>query len=503
MTHATGNLAAIDLGSNSFHMLIARVVDGQIRPVDRLREWVQLAAGLDENNALSEQAQERAIAALERFGQRLRDLPPSAVRAVGTNTLRKARNAKEFLRRARKALGHPIKIIPGSEEARLIYVGVAHSFFEDRRRRLVIDIGGGSTECILGAGFTAERAASLYMGCVSYTAEFFPGGKIRPQRFKRAEVAARLEMQNIEQEFLGAGWERSVGASGTILAIEEVLRTAGWTDRGIDRAGLRGLRKELVAAGSTHALALPGLRADRARVLPGGLAILTAIFDSLGIEELRVSSGALREGLLHDLLGRIQDEDVREETIRRLTARYHVDEDQAARVERTALSLLEPSLAAWNLEREHSERYLRWGARLHEIGLAISHSGFHKHGAYLVANSDLPGFSLGGKQNLAALIRGHRRKLSPAIFEALQPSRAERAIKLCLLLRLAVLLNRSRSPRSLPEVSLRVKKRSLGLTFPEGWLEDQPLVTEDLEREARYVEALGFKLPFRGEGGEP
>ena len=492
-----GTYAAIDLGSNSFHMLIARVVDGEITPVDRLREWVQLGAGLDEKNRLRPEAESRALACLERFGQRLQDHPASAVRAVGTNALRKARNSASFLARARLALGHPIKIIPGSEEARLIYLGVARSFFDDSHRRLIVDIGGGSTECILGTGYEVERTASLYMGCVSFTETYFAGGKIRPQRMKKAVIAARLEMQNIERDYLARPWSRAVGASGTILAIEEVLRRAGWTDRGINREGLFRLRDALLAAGQVEQLRLPGLRADRAVVLPGGVAILLAIFESLGLEEMLTSHGALREGLLYDLVGRLGDEDVRERTIERFMERYRVDREQAERVDRTAQGLLGQVLEVWQLDAAYARRNLRWAACLHEIGLAVSHSGFHKHGAYLVANSDMAGFSLGGQQTLSALIRGHRRKLTPAIFESLQPARARRAFRLCLLLRLAVLLNRSRTSRPLPTIRLKARKKGVRLTFPEGWLEEHPLVQADLEQEARAWATMGLQLECR------
>ncbi|MDQ7007234.1 MAG: exopolyphosphatase [Acidobacteriota bacterium] len=492
-----GTFAAIDLGSNSFHMLIARVVDGEITPVDRLREWVQLGAGLDEKNRLRPEAERRALACLQRFGQRLQDHPASAVRAVGTNALRKARNAEGFLDRARQALGHPIKIIPGSEEARLIYLGVAHSFYDDAHRRLIVDIGGGSTECILGTGYDVERTASLYMGCVSFTEAYFPGGKIRPQRMKKAVIAARLEMQNIERDFLDRPWSRAIGASGTILAIEEVLRRAGWTDRGVSREGLEKLREALLAAGQAEQVRLPGLRADRAAVLPGGVAILLAIFESLGLEEMLTSHGALREGLLYDLVGRLSDEDVRERTIERFMERYRVDREQAGRVDRTAQDLLGQVLEAWQLDEAYARRNLRWAASLHEIGLAVSHSGFHKHGAYLVAHSDMAGFSLGGQQTLSTLIRGHRRKLTPAIFEPLQPSRAQRALRLCLLLRLAVLLNRSRTSRPLPPIRLKVRKKGLRLAFPEGWLEGHPLVQADLEQEVRAWAALDLHLEYR------
>jgi exopolyphosphatase/guanosine-5'-triphosphate,3'-diphosphate pyrophosphatase len=487
-------LAAVDLGSNSFHMVIARVVDGELHIVDRHRERVQLAAGLDEDKRLSQDAQRRSLACLERFGERLRDLPKRQVRAVGTNTLRKAKNARPFLERGRDALGHRIEIISGAEEARLIYLGVAHSFFDAASRRLVIDIGGGSTECILGEGFEPLRASSLYMGCVSFTSEFFPGGKIDRERMAQAENAARLELQTIEEEFRGIGWDACVGASGTILAIREVLRINDWSPAGITHQGLRRLRKELIKNGQTKRLSLAGLPEDRAPVIPGGLAILTATVESLGIEEMRASTGALREGLLHDQLGRIRHEDIRHRTVRRYMERYQVDERQAERVEATALQLLEQVADDWKLPADRGRRFLSWASRLHEIGQAISYSGYHKHGAYLLAHADLPGFSLEGQRMLAAMVLSHRRKFSKAMFAALPSSRAWQGSRFSILLRLAVLLNRGRHDEAPPKTRAKAKKKTLWLYFPDGWLEARPLTRLDLEREQRTLAGAGFRL---------
>ncbi len=489
-------VAAVDLGSNSFHLLIAHVVDGELHPVDRLREWVQLAGGLDEKSRLTKPARERALACLSRFGQRLRDLPEGRVRAVGTNTLRKAKNAEEFLLEAREALGHPIKIVSGEEEARLIYLGVSQRVFDDETPRLVVDIGGGSTECILGTGFEPQRAESLYMGSLSYTKSFFPEGVITEKAMRDAELAARLEMQNIERPFRELGWQQSVGASGTILAFGEILQAMGWAKRGVTLAGLRKVRKALLKAGRIDAIELSGVRDDRAAVLPGGLAILVAIFESLGIEEMVLSSGAIREGLLYDLLGRMQSRDTRDRTIHILEERYRIDRTHARRVEEGALSLLERVAESWGLDRKIAERYLRWAARLHEIGLAISHSGFHKHGAYIVTHSVMPGFSVGGKKTLAALILAHRRKFGAQLFETLPSRRAERTFRLAVVLRLAVLLNRSRSQAALPRLSVSARKRSLALGFPSGWLDEHPLTRVDLEREAKILAGAGIRLAF-------
>lgn len=487
--------AAVDLGSNSFHSVIARHrADKELRIVDRVRERVQLAAGLDADKRLSGAAQQRALAALERLGQNLRHMPSDRVRAVGTNALRRARNARPFLRLAEAALGHRIEIISGQEEARLIYLGVAHST-EHQGRRLVVDIGGGSTECILGEQFEVRRADSLHMGCISYTLRHFSGGELKKSTLRRATIAARLELQSIERRVRTMGWDACIGASGTIRAIEEILRVNGWSENGITPAGLRRLRKALVAAGSVEALSLPGLKPDRAQVLPGGYAILQAVFDSFGVEHMTSSAFALREGVLHDLIGRGQDENVREGTIRRFVARYDVDVEQAKRVEQTALRLLERVLLAWELEGPFASEVLRWAASLHEIGTDVAYSSYHKHGAYLIQNSFMPGLSTDEQEVLATLVRMHRRKL-PAVEDIpdLPPLGLTRILRLSVLLRLAVLLNRSRSPDPLPAFLLEASVGSLRLVFAERYLEEHPLTFADLQAEAALLRVRGFEL---------
>jgi exopolyphosphatase/guanosine-5'-triphosphate,3'-diphosphate pyrophosphatase len=493
------SVAAVDLGSNSFHMVVARVVDDtHFHTLDRLRERVALAAGLDEQRRLGEKAQARGIACLERFGQRLRELPLDRVRAVGTSALRQAENAREFLPAAQAALGHPIEIIAGTEEARLIYLGVSHSVADDRGRRLVIDIGGGSTECVLGERFEPLRTDSLSMGCVVYSLRFFPDGKIRGEDFKRAEIAARLKLEPIERRYLESGWDSCVGSSGTILAVDALIRQHGWGDRGITLAGLRQLKKALISAGSLAKIAaIPGVQADRAPVLPGGVAILIALFEGLGIEQMNATNGSMREGLLYDLLGRIRHEDVRDGTIRQFCQRYHVDMDQAGRVERLALMCLDQVAGAWSIDLEHGRQILGWAARLHEIGLSIAYAGYHRHSAYLVANSDMPGFSRADQDLLAAMLLGQRKKLTRDVFSQLTASELEPALRLCVLLRLAVRLARSRSPRPLPPFTVAARKSALELTFPADWIDGHPLTLADLAEEADKLQGVGFELKVR------
>ncbi len=493
--HESEIVAAVDLGSNSFHMIVARAMDREPIVIDRLRDPVRLGGGLQEDGSLSEDAQLRAIASLKRFAERLRGHPRARVRAVGTNTFRKAKNSRRFVAKCEAALGFPIEVIAGREEARLIYLGVAHTETSEMGRRLVVDIGGGSTECILGEGFEALQTESLDMGCVAYSQRFFGDGRITREGFRDAELAARREVQTMERQFRTLGWESCLGASGTITAIAEVAVEQGWSKAGISRASLRLLKKELLRAERIDAIALKGLKADRAAVLPGGLSILRAIFDALEIKRMHPASGALREGVLYDLLGRLRHEDGREATVRRFCERLRVDLDQAARVERTAAGMLRQVTAEWQLSDATQRQMLTWAARVHEAGMVVSYSGYQKHGAYLLQNSDLAGFSTDEQEVLAAIVRGHRRRLDPDVFSILPPTWVEPAFRLSILLRLAVVLNRARSPRPLPTLRLAVKgERGLSLTFPPGWIEHHSLVEADLEEERDLLSEVGITL---------
>jgi exopolyphosphatase/guanosine-5'-triphosphate,3'-diphosphate pyrophosphatase len=484
-------LAAIDLGSNSFHMVVARVVDGQIVIVDRMKEMVQLAAGLTDDRKIRADAQQRALICLERFGQRVREMPQESVRVVGTNTLRVAREAQAFLERAEEALGQPIEIINGIEEARLIYLGVAHGLGPNSDRRLVIDIGGGSTELVIGEGFTPLDMESLYMGCVVMMGRHFPDGKISAKRFRRAEVTALQELERVQGRFRRLGWKASIGASGTIRAVASVVANSGWGRQTITREALRKLRSAIIDAETVDKISLPGLSRSRVSVFPGGVAILSALFESLDIEEMRVSDSALREGLLNDLLGRFLHRDVRNTTVEALMDRYHVDREQARRVEQTLLLLLPQVTDGWSLPRHRSEELCSWAARLHEIGLDIAHSHYHKHGAYVLENADMPGFSRQEQWLLATLVRAHRRKFPTGVFKNL-PTKGRLVEHLAVLLRLAVLLHRSRT--EVPELTLLPARRSLSVKPPSGWLDAHPLTQADLLEEADLLRVADFEL---------
>lgn len=488
-------LAAVDLGSNSFHMIVVRAGGGEFQVEDRLREMVQLGAGLDADNRLDEDARRRALACLERFGQRLRSVPRGNVRVVGTNTLRKARDVGPFLRQAAQALGHPIDIISGIEEARLIFLGAAHSLPPCEGRRFVLDIGGGSTELIIGQGFEPLALESLYMGCVSITREHFADGRIGRKAWNRAEIAAALEVEAVAENFRALGWQEAVGTSGTVRAIARVLQAEGWGDGDISPAGLERLRAAVLAAGRVEKLsALKGLNRERAAVFAGGLVVLASVFEGLGLERLRVADGALREGLIWDQLGRIGHADARERSVAALGARYGVDAAQARRVADTADALWGQVAEAWALADDAHRSMLRWAALLHEIGLAVAHAQFHKHGAYIVAHADLLGFSRQDQALLAVLVRGHRRKFPVAEFAALSEVLQEPARRLCILLRLAVKLHRARSRQPLPQVRLQARGETLRLGFPPGWLERHALTRADLDREAQLLAPAGYRL---------
>jgi exopolyphosphatase/guanosine-5'-triphosphate,3'-diphosphate pyrophosphatase len=484
------SLAAVDLGSNSFHLQIGRVVDDQIYLADSLREPVRLGGGLTRDRRIDRATQLKALEALSRFGERLRGFPPAAVRAVGTNTLRVAKNAAQFLDDAQTALGFPIEVIFGREEARLIYVGVAHTLPPAPHRRLVIDVGGGSSEFIIGTGYEPEATESLPIGCVSSSLRFFPDGRIEKSGMKRAELAASNEIERIVKEFRRIGWKQAVGASGTARSIAAILVETGWAKGAITADGLDRLRSHFIKAGDVTRLALPGLRADRAAILPGGLAILIAAFAGLEIEEMEVSEGALRQGVLYDLLGRVQHHDMREVTVKQFMRRYHVDGPQADRVEALALALYR-ELA--DRRREGDEQILAWAARLHEIGLSIAHAAHHKHSAYILSNADMPGFSKDDQARLARVVLAHRGKL--AKIEGLPARSPDWALVFCL--RVAALVYRSRVDLPLPRLAARATDGGFQLGVAGNWLDEHPLTAAALESEAEDWRTVGMRFDVR------
>jgi exopolyphosphatase/guanosine-5'-triphosphate,3'-diphosphate pyrophosphatase len=483
-------VAAVDLGSNSFRLQVGRVVDDQIYPLDSLREAVRLAAGLSADKRLDEQSQQRALDALHRFGERLRGFDPASVRAVGTNTLRVAKNAKEFLARAQSALGFPIEVVAGKEEARLIYLGVSHSLPPTTEKRMVVDIGGGSTEFIIGSGYKPQKLESLYMGCVSYTLRYFEGGRITKGSLKQAELAARIELQTIERDFSRGHWKQAVGSSGTARTIGELIAANGWSNGGITRDGMDRLRSMLLKAGDIDRLDVPGLKADRAQVLPGGFAIMHAIFEELDVKDMILATGAMRQGILYDMLGRFHHKDMRDTTVRQFDKRYHVDTLQARRVDKLALEFHAALAGGDAHENEASRQLLSWAALLHEIGLTVAHTGYHKHSAYIVANADMPGFSKMEQQHLSLIVLAHRGAL-----EKVRPLvTGPHDWAMIMALRLACLFHRSRSAVALPKIEAAFRERTFEIDLPAAWLARYPLTAAALRSEIREWRSIGFDL---------
>ncbi len=486
-------LAAVDLGSNSFHMVVARAVLGQLRIVDRIKEHVRLAEGLDGKGGLSEEALIRAHDCLERFGQRLAAIPRGRVRAIATNTVRQLRQPQNFLMPAETALGHDIEVVSGREEARLIYLGVAHGSPPRSEHRLVIDIGGGSTEFIVGAGFDAIERESLQMGCIATTRRFFADGKLSAKRWKEARTEITAEFQQFASTYRNLGWQEVLGSSGTIKAVADAA-TAMKVGRGaITDSALAAVRDRLLGFDRIQDIKLPGLSADRRPVIAGGLLILDAAFAELDLKKMVVSDYALREGVLYDILGRGTGHDPRDGSVRALAERYDVDRDHAARIEATALALFDQVADAWNLDGD-DRRLLGWAARVHEIGLAVAHSQYHQHGAYLFEHSDIAGFSRTEQQFIAALVRNQRRGFNLASISALTDRLAGAALNCAQILRLSVLMHRSHDTQEVPITGLKARDGQLELSLPREWLATHPLTQEDLATEVEYLADIGRTL---------
>jgi exopolyphosphatase / guanosine-5'-triphosphate,3'-diphosphate pyrophosphatase len=495
--HDGDQLAAVDIGSNSFHMVVARYTLGQLRVVDRLRETVRMADGLDGKGGISSAARQRGLECLARFGQRIRDIPSLRVRALATNTVRQLSSPQSFLVPAETALGHAIEVVSGREEARLIYLGVAHAQPpKSGQLRLVIDIGGGSTEFIIGRGFDQIERESLQVGCIASTRRFFPGGKISKKRWKDALTEIGAEFQQFAGLYRALGWQEALGSSGTHKAIGEICAAMKLTKGAITAEALPQVRDRLLQADNIDSIQLPGLSNDRRPIIAGGVLVLEAAFEALGIQRLMVSKAAMREGILYDMLGRGSDNDPRDASVASLTQRYGIDEVQAARVESTAMRLFEQVAESWVLDDDDA-RQLGWAARLHELGLAVAHSQYHVHGAYLIENSDIAGFSRQEQQVLAALVRTHRRGVPKAAFDALPDRLLLSARRKAALLRLSVLLHRAHDAQPITKLEATGNGDSLQLVISKKWIEARPLLRADLLSEPEDMAGLGVAFrPF-------
>ena len=492
-------LAAIDMGSNSFHLAIARVDHGEVKKVASMSEKVQLAAGLDENKNLTEAAQQRGLACLARFVGRLGSVQPNRLRIVATNALRQAKNGHEFIQKAAEILPKPIEIIAGREEARLIYLGVSHTM-ANTGRRLVVDIGGGSTELIIGEEFEPIHTESVQMGCVTFTKKFFADGEITHKAFDNAVTAARKEISGIANTYKSAGWDAVVGSSGTIKACRQICVNMGWSNdkEQLTREGLEKLKDKLFKYKHVSDMEFEGLKDDRRAVLPAGIAILYAVFDVLNIPHLVYSDGALREGVMYDLLGRFKHEDIRDRSVHALIGRYNADAKQAERVVQTAQKLFDDVAGDLGLYSEDSD-LLRRAAYLHEIGLAISHSGYHRHGAYLLQHSDIAGFSQVDQNYLSHLVAHHRRKLRADAKHDVMKVGGTKLLQLCLLLRLAVLVNHSRSDEMLPAIELKVKNAQQWQLSISGDAKQWPLLIAELHDEQVQFKNWEIELSVQSE----
>ncbi len=492
-------LATVDMGSNSFRLEMARLEHGQLVRIDYYKEPVRLGAGLDANGNLTPEAIARSVACLERFSERLRGVAPYAVRAVATQSLRSAKNPEAFLKPAQEALGYPIEIIAGREEARLIYLGVSHDLPKDGESRLVVDIGGGSTEVILGSNFTPHELNSFRIGCVSHTLKFFPDGRPTKRSFEKAVIAASAVFEEARATFNAEHWKYAVGSSGTIETIAELCVMLDPKNGGKENTTYPITRERMSALAQLMLNKEPKkwpfastMREQRAQVLAGGLAVLMGLFHALDVQEMRPCYSALRQGVMIDLLEQLRGGgtrlDVRKQTMLRLMRRYSVDTTQAQRVHELAMALY--AQVAPDAE-ELARQRLSWAAMTHEIGMAVSHDGYHKHGAYLMANTDLAGFSRFAQSYLADLISAQIGGLRKCI-DMLEKNPDFPTHTLCL--RLAVLLAHARVDIELPQAVLKFKNRKIQWSIERTWRDAHPLTDYLIEEEWRAWEKVGFKI---------
>jgi len=476
---------AVDLGSNSFHLVIAQQSQGRIQVLDRMKERVRLGEGIARDGSLQADARDRALRCLELFGQGLSAIDSDRIRAVGTKAFRDLRRNPSFHQDAESALGHPIEVVPGEEEARLIYLGVREREGGSGGRVLIIDIGGGSTELVAGQHAEPTLAESLSMGSGTYSRRFFADGALKKKNFERAVLRARNQVNPIRRALRSHGWDRAIGTSGTHLALGKILAENAWAAGKVTRTGLQALQKHLCDFGTLEGLELKGLKEGRRLVLPGGLAIAQGVLEELNIEQLELSEAALREGLMVDLFGRLREADIRPESVRHLGERFHIDAAQSARVVETAESIFSQVRKQWQLSRKRDLPFLRWAAAIHEIGLSISHTGYHRHGAYLIEHSDPPGFSRQETQLLGELVRFHRRRVDANAGERFPAALRTRFFRLLMILRIAIRMHRSRTDENLPQLAFRAVDQRLEVQGESGWQNDFALVADNLQAEAR------------------
>ncbi len=480
-------LAAIDLGSNSFRLEIARVEKEVIISEGSWKETVRLAGGIDSEGNLTEAAQDRALKALARIAEKIEGFPRSQIRAVGTQTLRSAKNSREFVAKAEKVLGCKIEILRGKEEARLVYEGCTFALPPSDKKRLIVDIGGASTECVIGHLREVLEADSFHVGCVNTSVRFFKNGIITPAMMQKAQLSAEAEFESSMEKFFKCGWQEAFGSSGTATAVSMILHDQGWTDGTITLEALLKLKYAMLEFGSTSSFKFLGMKDDRREVLAGGVCVLLAIFNKFKLKSMKPAGGALRYGILYDLAGRKLEKDPRTASIRSLMRRMHVDEEQAARVSKVAEELykkIDPSATLEELKE------VAWAADLHEIGLSLSRSDYHKHSEYLIRNSDIPGFSRSEQERLAGIVLAHRGNL-----KKVAPLLADRAVaEKIFVLRLAVILCHAKIDTDLPPIQLFCGADEFIMSIPQHWLTEHPLTEYMLNQEKEIWAKVGIKF---------
>ena len=487
-------IAVLDIGSNSFHLVVARIISGAVQILHKTKIKVRLADGLNKKNVLSQEAIERGVQALDVIKASLAGFEPNSVRIVATYTLRKAKNANQFIEAAKHIFPYPVEIIAGQEEARLIFNGVAHTESLDDKT-LVVDIGGGSTEFVIGEKLEPMLLRSLDMGCVSYTQQFFNKPEIKTKHFENAITAAQQQLELIEDKYINIGWQNSIGTSGTIESV--VLQSGdGKESYDLTLTDLENLRQNIIDAGSVDKLELPHVNEDRKQVFPAGLAILIAIFRSLKITSLNYAQAALREGVIYEMESSLTNANIKERSAQSLATRYDVDTKQAKLVLDTCFSLFEQAKEQWHLNEHRLKPLLGWSALLHEVGLHINSRGVQRHSAYILANAELPGFNSEQQALVATLTRYHRKKIKIAELPQLTQFSHYEVLNCIVLLRLAVLLNIKRQQEFLPKYQFHVDKNRISLSFPEGWLDDHPVIAADLDKEREQIEKANVKLEF-------
>ncbi|MBU3006210.1 Ppx/GppA phosphatase family protein [Paraglaciecola arctica] len=484
--------AAVDLGSNSFHMVIVRVVAGSVHIIGKVKQKVRLAAGLDENMMLDQQSLDRGWSCLETFAERLQDIPLSNIKIVGTATLRLAANADVFIKKAEKILKHKLDVIDGEEEARQIYLGVAYTS-ANQGNSLVIDIGGASTEVIVGNDMNPIHLISLNMGCVTFKEHFFTDGKISKQNFEQAIQAAKSLLEPVKNDFISFDWQQCLGASGTPQAITEILVTQGISDS-IRLDYLHNLKQQCIDCESIDLLQIEGLIESRRAIFPSGLAILIALFEQLNIQEMQISGGALREGLIYGMLDNMQQNDRRLQTLEQCIERFHMDPQHANRVKSIALGLFKQIQNQIELGKVDSEAMLMAAAMLHEIGLHIEYKLHHQHGAYILKHLPMVGYTQQQRAGIKTLVESHRQEIKLGLFDFFHPEVRQALLVLVRILRLSCLLSIRRKDNLVADFTITVSDEKWVLTFPEGWLKSHPLIDAELANEKWQQHKVGWVL---------